>query len=214
MLKTAVALGSVIASLFVPSSAAQASAVARPPASEVVIEVTGVNGSGCPDGTATVEVSPGNEAFTVTYSEFHPAWVGAGAKPVDFRKNCQVSLRVHAPEGFTYALAQADHGGFAHLKSGATAVQATSFYFQGSAETTSRSESFSGPSSDYWQTSYRIGYGDLVWHTCDGSRDLNINTSVRVGPITSEPKSTSFIAVGSPVSRRISAEFHLAWKWC
>src|ERR1043165_583151 len=89
-----------------------------PPPDKIIIDVATVNGSGCRPGTAAVAVSEDNEAFTVTYSEFM-AQVGVGAQPTDFRKNCQISLKVHVPQGFTYAIAQADYRGFAHLESGA-----------------------------------------------------------------------------------------------
>src|SRR3712207_1310352 len=68
-----------------------------PPTEKIVIDVVTVNGSGCPVGTAAVAVAPDNTAFTVTYSDYL-AQVGVGAKPTDFRKNCQLALQVHVPE--------------------------------------------------------------------------------------------------------------------
>ncbi|GAA1809076.1 hypothetical protein GCM10009835_30230 [Planosporangium flavigriseum] len=102
---------------------------ARPPPDKIVIDVVTVNGSGCPAGTAAVAVSPDNAAFTVTYSHYL-AQVGVGAKPTDFRKNCQLNLAVHVPQGFTYAIAKADYRGFAHLENGATGLQRANYYFQ------------------------------------------------------------------------------------
>ncbi len=61
-----------------------------PPPDRIVIDVVTVNGSGCPAGTAAIAVSPDNQAFTVTYSDYL-AQVGVGSKPTDFRKNCQDS---------------------------------------------------------------------------------------------------------------------------
>jgi hypothetical protein len=71
-----------------------------PPPDRIIIDVVTVNGSGCRPNTAAVAVSPDNTAFTVTYSEYL-AQVGVGSKPTDFRKNCQLNLRVHVPQGFT-----------------------------------------------------------------------------------------------------------------
>mgnify|MGYP006199072811 CR=1 FL=1 len=78
-----------------------------PPPDHMTIDVVTVNGSGCPAGTAAVAVSPDNKAFTVTYSQFM-AQVGVGALPTDFRKNCQLNLRMNIPQGFTYGIAQTD----------------------------------------------------------------------------------------------------------
>ncbi len=71
--------------------------------------------------------------------------MGPGAKPTDFRKNCQLSLIVHVPHGFTYAVASADYRGYAHLEKGANAMQKASYYFQGSSDTAARTHAFRAP---------------------------------------------------------------------
>lgn len=83
-----------------------------PPPDKIVIKVATVNGSGCPQGTAAVAVSEDNTAFTVTYSDYL-AQAGGDSPPTAFRKNCQLNLLVHVPQGFTYAVAGADYRGFA-----------------------------------------------------------------------------------------------------
>jgi len=112
MRRTIVICNTVLACLasVLPASSAFASTVAAAPAppSEVVINVVTVNGSGCQEGTASVALSPDNTAFTVTYSSY-AALVGVGAMPLDFRKNCELILHVFVPQGYTYAIAQADY---------------------------------------------------------------------------------------------------------
>src|SRR5438128_1524976 len=87
----------------------------RPPPDRVVIDVVTANGTGCKPKSTAVAVSPDNTAFTVTYSDYL-AQVGVGAKPADSKKRCNLNLRVRVPQGFTYAVAQADYRGFAHLE--------------------------------------------------------------------------------------------------
>ncbi|MGO4757987.1 DUF4360 domain-containing protein, partial [Streptomyces sp. 2MCAF27] len=127
--------GGVAAALFATALVSSQPASAQspfddPPPDKIVITVATVNGSGCPAGTAAVAVSPDNTAFTVTYSDYL-AQVGKGSKPTDFRKNCQLNLVVHVPQGFTYAIASVDYRGYAHLEKGATSVEKASYYFQG-----------------------------------------------------------------------------------
>src|SRR2546427_79784 len=122
------AVGVALSLVGQPVSTAQWPSV--PPPDKIIIDVVTVNGTGCKPGTAAVAVSEDNTAFTVTYSEFI-AQVGVGAGPLDWRKNCQLSLKVHVPQGFTYAIAQADYRGFAHLERGATALERANYYFQG-----------------------------------------------------------------------------------
>src|SRR5215211_5992508 len=126
------ALVTVLAVVLSGQNAGAAIAVAEsaPPPDRIVVEVVTVNGSGCRPGTAAVAAAPDNTAFTVTYSEY-TAQVGRGATPTDFRKNCQLSLRIHVPQGFTYAIASADYRGFASLQRGAYARQGANYYFMG-----------------------------------------------------------------------------------
>ncbi|NUT90445.1 MAG: DUF4360 domain-containing protein, partial [Saccharothrix sp.] len=136
-----------------------------PPPDHITIEVVTVNGSGCPAGTAAVAVSPDNKAFTVTYSEF-TAQVGVGAQPTDFRKNCQLNLKVNVPQGFTYGIAQADYRGFAHLERGATGLERANYYFQGMSPTAYKTHNYAGPLSDDWQATDTVEVAAIVYHPC------------------------------------------------
>lgn len=103
------ALGSLVASMLGGPIVIPTDPPVEPPDAQIVIDVITINGSGCPAGTAAVAVAPDNTAFTVTYSEYL-AQVGVGARPIDARKNCQLALQVHVPEGFTYAILQPTTG--------------------------------------------------------------------------------------------------------
>ncbi|MFD3544919.1 DUF4360 domain-containing protein [Streptomyces sp. NPDC058655] len=182
------------------------------PPDKIVIELATVNGSGCREGTAEVAVAPDNTAFTVTYSEY-TAQVGPGAPPTGFRKNCQLNLRVHVPNGFTYAIVQADYRGFAYLQPGAFGQEKASYYFQGMPQTSQRTHHFNGPLNDNWQTTDRTEYADLVWAPCGEKRNFNINTELRVNAGTSSPTATSFMAMDS-TDASVSTLYHLAWQVC
>ncbi len=153
-----------------------------------------VNGSGCPAGTAAVAVSPDNTAFTVAYSSYM-AQVGVGAKPTDVRKNCQLNLRVHVPQGFTYAVAKADYRGFAHLERGASALERANYYFQGSSATAYVSHPLKGPFNDDWQATDEVDVASLVWAPCGEKRNLNVNTELRVSVGTSNPNLSRVLRV-------------------
>src|SRR5215213_888081 len=55
-------------------------ATTAPPADGVTLKVYTVNGSGCPAGTTTVEQSPDNTSFHVTFTRY-VASVGRGSGP-------------------------------------------------------------------------------------------------------------------------------------
>ncbi|MBL1080906.1 DUF4360 domain-containing protein [Streptomyces actinomycinicus] len=183
-----------------------------PPPDKIVIDVATVNGSGCPAGTAAVAVSPDNTAFTVTYSDYL-AKAGGNSDPTDFRKNCQLNLVVHVPQGFTYAIASADYRGFAALQRGASATQKASYYFQGSPSTVPRNHPFNGPYNDDWQATDSTDWAQLVWAPCGVLRNFNINTELRVNAGTANPDKVSFMTMDS-TDGEISTVYHMAWKQC
>jgi hypothetical protein len=186
--------------------------VTDPPPDKIVIDVATVNGSGCPQGTAAVAVAPDNTAFTVTYSDYL-AQAGGDSDPTAFRKNCQLNLIVHVPQGFTYAIASADYRGFLALQPGATGTQRASYYFQGSSSTAFRTHPFNGPYNDDWQATDSTDWAQLVWSPCGVLRNFNINTELRVNAGTSAPGKVSFMTMDS-TDGDISTVYHLAWKEC
>ncbi|MEV6239722.1 DUF4360 domain-containing protein [Lentzea sp. NPDC051838] len=183
-----------------------------PPTGQITINVVTVNGSGCRLGSAAVAVSPDNKAFTVTYSDYL-AQVGPQSKPTDFRKNCQLNLKVNVPGGFTYGIAQADYRGFADLQRGAKGTVKASYYFQGMSDTDQRSKTYNGALSDNWQVTHKTDVASIVYHPCGEKRNFNINTELRVDKGTSDPKKTSFMAMDS-TDGSIETIYHFAWKKC
>jgi hypothetical protein len=204
------AIGSVVAALLIP---VPTDPPGPPPSEKIVIDVVTVNGSGCRPGTAAVAVAPDNTAFTVTYSEYL-AQVGVGSKPTDFRKNCQLNLKVHVPQGFTYAIAQADYRGFAHLEKGSSGIERANYYFQGQSQTTYVSHNIKSPKDDDWQYTDSVDVEALVFRPCGEERNLNVNTELRVSAGSSNPKkTTSFVSMDS-ADVAINTIYHFAWKKC
>ncbi|GAA1270433.1 DUF4360 domain-containing protein [Kitasatospora nipponensis] len=212
----ALAAGGATATLLATSllcgTAAQAQPADVTPPGGFTVGLVSLNGSGCPAGTAAVATSPDQTAFTVTYSDYL-AQVGTGAGPTDFRKNCQLTVRVNAPQGFTYAVAEADYRGYAYLASGAAAQEKASYYFQGQPQTTSATHSFTGPLDDNWQATDVTSIAALVWAPCGATRDLNINTQLRVSASPSAPTATSFMTMDS-TDGSLTTIYHLAWEHC
>ncbi|GLZ28794.1 hypothetical protein Lesp02_09840 [Lentzea sp. NBRC 105346] len=184
-----------------------------PPPDHITIDIVTINGSGCPAGTAAVAISEDNKAFTVTYSDFL-AQVGVGAKPTDFRKNCQLNLRVNVPQGFTYGIASADYRGFASLEAGASGLEKANYYFQGMSPTAYSTHSYAGPLTDNWQATDTTEVAAIVYHPCGELRNFNINTELRVNAGSSDTtKTTSFMSMDS-TDGNIETTYHFAWKTC
>ena len=184
-----------------------------PPTGQITINVVTVNGSGCRLGSAAVAVSPDNKAFTVTYSDYL-AQVGPQSRPTDFRKNCQLNLKVNVPGGFTYGIAQADYRGFADLQKGAKGTVKASYYFQGMSDTDQRSKTLNGAMSDNWQVTHKTDVASIVYHPCGEKRNFNINTELRVYPGSSNTATTtSFVSMDS-TDGAIDTTYQFSWKTC
>ncbi|MFG2295977.1 DUF4360 domain-containing protein [Streptomyces sp. NPDC048603] len=209
-------IGGAATALVAAAALAPATAAPRPaddPAGQVTIDLASVNGSGCRPGSSTVDVAPDNSAFTVTYSEYL-AQVGFGAQPTEFRKNCQLGLRVNVPQGYTYAIAKVDYRGFASLQDQASGVQQAGYYFQGMSGTARRSHTFHGPFQGNWQVTDVTPVESLAFAPCGEKRNFNINTELRVNGGTSNTSSTtSFMAMDS-TDGTFSTVYHFAWKEC
>jgi hypothetical protein len=216
MLGSMILAGVAAASLVTPVSAPTSSVsdqTVPPPTGQILIQVVTVNGSGCRPGTAAVAVAPDNRAFTVTYSEYL-VQVGVGAKPTDWRKNCQLNLRVRVPQGFTYAIAQADYRGFASLEHGASGLQRANYYFQGMSQTAHVDHPLKGPLSDNWQATDITDVAQLVYSPCGEQRNFNINTELRALVGTSDPKKTTSFVTMDSTDGSIKTLYHFTWKTC
>jgi len=179
-----------------------------PPSEKITLDVVTVNGSGCPAGTANAKMLSDNTGFRITYSSFVAA-DGVGTSPTQFRQNCQVNVLVHIPQGYTYAVQNATYRGRASLRTGATALERTNYYFQGSPENNYADHEFKGPLSGSWTTHDVTATEDLVYAPCGVDRNLNINTELRVDT----PSGNSWISLRSSEAD-VDTIVHFSWKQC
>jgi hypothetical protein len=201
----------LIASSLILSSPASARGIpVDPPDDHIVIDLVAMAGSGCRPGTADVAVSPDNTAFTAIYSDYL-AQAGPGVPTTEGRKNCQLNVLVHVPQGFTFAIAKVDYRGYGQLQRGAVASQRANYYFQGMTQTSYTNHAVAAPLDDNWFASDEVPVASVVWHPCGELRNLNINTELRVARGTST--GTSFLTMDS-TDGSIATTYHFAWRQC
>ena len=201
MLKALVAIATLLA-----ATAAPATPAAAPPPPAYTVGLNGINGSGCPAGTGTVQTSSDGTSFTIRFSSHFTAMVGGSAKPANARRNCQMALDVRGPRGYTYALVGIDYRGRASLAPGASGLDGLSYYFTGASHTSRSERTIPGPFRGAWQ--HRDKAGPLHYGPCGGLRNLNINMEVRVNAGRPNAKAVSWMSVSSLNG------FRLAWKRC
>jgi hypothetical protein len=78
-------------------------------------------GTGCPDGSAVVDLTPDRKSFTVMLSKFK-----AAASPDMDRNNCQLNIDMRVPAGFQYTVFNATYRGYVDIDQGVSATLSVS----------------------------------------------------------------------------------------
>jgi hypothetical protein len=88
------------AALFIFNALAYPSHAVGPDQSQVYIQSDPTyGGSGCPQGSANVTLSSDKKSFTVIMDQFTAAAGPNYPMPYKDRKNCQINVDMHIPEG-------------------------------------------------------------------------------------------------------------------
>jgi hypothetical protein len=191
-------LSLVLLGAVAPASAAQAAEI-----DALDVSVVAVNGSGCPDATATAR--PLDASSFAVDSTAYFAWSGTDAPTTAVRRNCLYAIQVAQPAGWTYAVQGAEYSGYALLDDGVTGTQAARYYFQGESDSAAVSHPFTGPYNGSWTATDAFESDELVFAPCDAERLLNINTEVRVSS-ASAGLNWNFL--------NSSFTVHLVWQAC
>lgn len=203
-----------IGSALMISLCASSAAADPPPTEPVRVDIVAANGAGCSAGRFLFAVAPDNTALHVLYTDIL-VQVGVGARPTDARKNCVLSLLVHPPPGFTYAISESDYFGFASMADGATGTLRTGQFFQGESPRPLVSHTLAGPLDGEWRFSDTADPTALRFAPCDAPATLNLQVDLRMAVGTSDPTRTnSLMNMDIPDVGGVPTVHRLVWKRC
>jgi hypothetical protein len=172
----------------------------------------GYNGSGCPTGSTFSIPNSDNTAITITFSQFE-ATAGPGIAINQGRKNCQISLQLHVPQGFSFAIVDVDYRGFYQLDSKVKAYHDASYYFQGQLAQAAASSVLSGPvSGANYIFRDEFNLTPTIYSPCGEDTVLNINSAVRVD-ISGNKQGFGYITDDS-IDAKITQTFNFQWLHC
>lgn len=101
-----------------------------PNPNDVFIKTFTYGGSGCPAGTVRNATDSSKTILTLIYDQYI-ASIGPGTSVSDRRKNCQINLDIHYPQGWQFSLFSVDFRGFKDLEKYVTGKQLATYYFSG-----------------------------------------------------------------------------------
>lgn len=178
-----------------------------PNPNEVYVQSISYGGTGCPQGTVGSSFSDDRKTFTLIFDSF-VASSGPGVPVTQNRKNCQLNINLHLPEGFTFAIHTFDYRGYVQLPAGVTAEQLSTYYFQGETKQATGKTRFNGPvAKDYLS---RDTLANVAWMPCARVVPLNINSQVR---LTGATNLASQITVDS-IDGKARTILHLTFRRC
>lgn len=162
------------------------------------------NGTGCPNGSASVALSPDHKSLSILFSQF---MVQASGNNVD-RKNCDIAVPVHVPQGLSVSVIQVDYRGFNSLPAGAMSQFNASYFFAGTTGP-SYAKTFYGAQNANYLLRNNLIASAITWSPCGRDVNLRANTSMFV----KANGATAFSTVDS-ADLHAGLIYSLQWRRC
>jgi hypothetical protein len=170
----------------------------------------GANGSGCPDGTWDVAISPDGQTFTLAFNAYE-AQVGPG-QPLAM-KDCTLDITLNSPAGLSYSVGSFYYQGYVALeKPGMLARQTASYSFGQDAPRNENKNDIGGPFDQSYLFQDDVDMFRRAWSPCGQSSVLHVRTALQVN---NDPGATgSGYMNNSTVDGSLSFKWNLSWRQC
>jgi len=179
-----------------------------PDPNQVYVEKLTWAGTGCPPGSAAWDIGEGGTVVSLSFSKYVAA-TGTGQTASDVRKNCNVRMTMHYPQGWTYTIASSDFRGYAKVPKDCSAKLGAQFWFSGQSQTATCNIPFDTPFDDNYMRTTSVATESLVWATCGVTGPLfNIDSQAVV-----TCNKDAYLGVDT-LDTKFVMKFHLSWKKC
>ncbi|MGK4005854.1 DUF4360 domain-containing protein [Sorangium sp. So ce1036] len=188
---------------------ASASPAAAQAPDRVTIDRITYFGTGCPAGTADVDVIDDRTAFLVTYRRFQ-AQAGPGVPLTQTSKACTLTIFLNYPAGWTYSVASVVYRGNVSLGPGTLANLRFRYSFPGHPSVL-QDLNLVGPRLGDFET--RRALEQQAWAPCGGSvLPMTIAANGRVNN-TAAPSRTALLTV-EQTDGTFKVILNLSWQRC
>lgn len=175
----------------------------------ISLGIPSYGGSGCPDGTASVTLSPDSTALSILFDQYQAEAGGSTGKSLD-RKACAIAIPVHVPQGFSVSVMDVDYRGFNAIPQGGMSQFNVEYFFAGM-RGPSFAKRFVGPIQDNYELTNEIQAMGLVWSACGADVILRSNSSI-LARTNFRGEDTLSTVDSADVSAALV--YHLQWRSC
>lgn len=176
-------------------------------ANDVRLGYPAYNGTGCPMGSASVALSPDAKSLSILFGSF---MVEAGmnvGRTLD-RKNCDIAVPVHVPNGLSVSVINVDYRGFLDLPAGTMAQMNAEYFFAGM-RGPSFVRPFYGPTTNNYAFRNNLIATAQTWSPCGQDVTLRATASMFVR----SPRANAMATVDS-ADLRAGLIYSLQWRRC
>lgn len=166
-------------------------------------------GNGCPNGTASVALSPDSKSLSIIFDQFLTEAGPGSGKTID-RKSCNIAVPVHVPQGLSISVLAVDYRGFVSLPSLAQATLTAEYFFAGMMGPRF-SRQFAGRTEQDYLFNNTLGVQAMVWSPCGADVNLRVNASMMV---RNSNRVTDAIATVDSADISAGIVYQLQWKRC
>jgi hypothetical protein len=136
-------------------------------------------GNGCPNGSASVTLSPDAKALSIIFDQFITEAGPASGRTLD-RKSCNIAVPVHVPNGFSISVIAVDYRGFVSLPNNQATARLQAEYFFAGMRGPIFARDFRGRSDQDYNFNNMLGVQAMVWSPCGADVNLRVNASMMV----------------------------------
>jgi len=181
-------------------------------AQEVTIGGFITKGTGCPSGTVEGLLTGDPESLPNTLTLLFSQYIaeqGPGIPIGSRRKNCDITVNLNVPPGFSFTLVEAEYKGFADLAAGVTGTQRTSYSFPFNPNNKAVFETvLNGEFTDDYQRNDEVV--GAIWSPCGETVPLNLATQV----FLSGDRTAPGLMTLDRSSTRVTHIYNFQWRSC
>ncbi len=167
-------------------------------------------GSGCPAGSASVNITGDGRTMSVLFDSFSAEAGNTTGRRID-RKSCNLRVPVRVPQGYSVALIAVDYRGFNAIPGNGAYTEFKAEYFYAGSRGPVFQKRFTGPQADSYQITNQLIATNLVWSECGKEVMFSINAGA-TAMANSRMDQTMMIVDSADISAGILYQFQ--WRRC